>query len=282
MLSYRHAFHAGNYADVLKHLVQVEILSYLGQKDKPFDYFDTHAGAGVYALQGKHAQTTAEYKDGIAKINSADFPELQDYLNAVAASNPDLKPGQDLVYYPGSPMIAEQFLRKKDRSWLFELHPADLEKLETNFANKRHVRIASSDGFAGLLPLLPPASKRGLVLIDPPYEVKHDYDTAVKTLIAAHKRFSSGTYALWYPVVERARVDNIERKLRNSGIKNIQLFELGREADTEEHGMTAAGMIVINPPWTLHKKMTALLPKLANSLGVDGKGNYRCEIISPE
>ena len=278
MLSYRHAFHAGNYADVLKHLVQIEILQHLCKKNKPFDYIDTHAGAGVYGLKSKHAQQTGEYKDGFAKLSRADYPELEDYFNCVKHFNS----GDELVYYPGSPMIGEQFLRRKDGSWLFELHPADLEKLQANFTGKRHVRIAQSDGFSGLLTLLPPASKRGLILIDPPYEVKKDYDTVVKTLIAAHKRFATGTYALWYPVVERERIDILEKKLRNSGIRNIQLFELGRESDSIEHGMTAAGMIVINPPWTLKQKLQKLLPKLADALGIDSGGNYRCETLTGE
>ena len=278
MLSYRHAFHAGNYADVLKHLVQIEILLHLRKKDKPYDYIDTHAGAGIYGLKGKHAQQTGEYQDGFAKLSAADYPELKDYLHCVKHFNHN----DELVYYPGSPMIAEQFLRHKDRSWMFELHPTDVEKLQQNFSGKRHARIVQSDGFSGLLPLLPPASKRGLILIDPPYEVKNDYDTAVKTLITAYKRFATGTYALWYPVVERARIDTLEKKLHNSGIKNIQLFELGREPDSAERGMTAAGMIVINPPWTLKQKLQTLLPKLAATIGIDGKGNYRCETLTGE
>ncbi len=278
MLSYRHAFHAGNYADVLKHLVQIEILLHLGKKDKSFEYIDTHAGAGVYGLKSKHAQQTSEYKDGFAKLSPTDYPELKAYFSCVKHFNTS----DELVYYPGSPMIAEQFLRHKDRSWLFELHPTDLEKLQQNFSGKRHARITQSDGFSGLLPLLPPASKRGLILIDPPYEVKNDYDTAVKTLIAAHKRFATGTYALWYPVVERDRINTLEKKLRNSGIKNIQLFELGQEPDSIERGMTAAGMIVINPPWTLKQKLKTLLPKLADTIGINGKGNFRCETITGE
>lgn len=278
MLSYRHAFHAGNYADVLKHLVQIEILQHLAKKDKPFDYFDTHAGAGVYALKSKHAQQTGEYKDGFDKLTRNEFPELGDYFNAVAAVNNS----DELNYYPGSPIITEQFLRRKDRSWLFELHPADLEKLQDNFKGKRHARVTASDGFSGLLPLLPPASKRGLILIDPPYEVKQDYDTAVKTIIAAHKRFASGTYALWYPVVDRERIKAMERKFSHSGIRNIQIFELGREPDSTEHGMTSAGMIVINPPWTLKDKLKTLLPKLANTLGINEQGHYRCETLVGE
>lgn len=285
MLSYRHAFHAGNYADLLKHIIQVEVLLHLCKKDKPFDYFDTHAGAGLYGLKGKHAQKTGEFKDGIGKLSESEYPELSDYFDSVLAVNSSSNNSDNLSelnYYPGSPMITEHFLRRKDRSWLFEIHPADLEKLQTNFADKRHTRITNSDGFSGLLPLLPPVSKRGLILIDPPYEVKSDYDIAAKTLIKAHSRFATGTYALWYPVVDRERINALEKKLINSGIKNIQLFELGREADSREHGMTSAGMIVINPPWTLQTKLAQLLPKLSSTLGINGAGHYRCTTLVDE
>ena len=285
MLSYRHAFHAGNYADVLKHIVQIEVLQHLLKKDKTFDYFDTHAGAGLYGLKGKHAQTTGEYKEGYAKLSATEFPELEKYFSAVAAVNNSINSAGELVYYPGSPLIAQQLLRRQDRSWLFEIHPTDLKTLQKNISQKGQTRINDCDGFTGLLPLLPPVSKRGLILIDPPYEIKTDYDIAVKTLICAHKRFATGTYMLWYPVVERTRIDRLEKKLIHSGIKNIQLFELGREPDhtqTDTYGMTAAGIIVINPPWTLKEKMQALMPKLATALGKNNRGHYRCITLAEE
>lgn len=278
MLSYRHAFHAGNFADVLKHLVQVEILQYLAKKDKPFIYIDTHAGAGLYALDSSEAQKTAEYQQGIAALADIQWPELQSYLACVEALSH--KDGQSNLY-PGSPAIAQYCLREYDKAELFELHPNDFIRLQQLMHNDRRIKVHKQDGFAGLIAKLPPAIKRGLVLIDPPYEVKADYQTVVDTLIKAHRRFATATYALWYPVVERERINLLEQQLKDSGIANIHLFELGLKADTEARGMTSAGMIVINPPWTLEQTITPLLPKLAKQLG-KGQGVWRSEVLVSE
>lgn len=276
MLSYRHAYHAGNFADILKHIIQVEILEYLTQKDKPFDYIDTHAGAGLYKLSSKEADKNREYENGIAKLKADDFPELETYLSIVKNST------APFTYYPGSPKIAEAFLRPKDRAWLYELHPTDFKWLEKNVQRKKSIRLSQSDGYKGLIAKVPPASKRALVMIDPSYERKEDYQQVVDVLINAHKRFATGTYALWYPVVERFRIDRLEKALINSGIRRIQLFELGVQNDTNRHGMTAAGMIIINPPWTLMNKMQTLLPKLAETVSLDEKLHYRCQTLVGE
>ena len=279
MLSYRHAFHAGNYADVLKHLVQVEILRYLHQKDKPFVYIDTHAGAGLYALDSAAAEKTAEYRDGIGRLQGCDWPALQPYLNVVAQLSE--RDGQSNLY-PGSPAIAQSLLRPQDRAQLYELHPSDHALLSELMQRDRRIRVQQSDGFQGLIASLPPAERRGLVLIDPPYEIKSDYDTVVSTLVKAHKRFATGIYALWYPVVERARIDKLEQALRHSGIPRIQLFELGLSADTDERGMTSAGMIVINPPWKLEAQMNNVLPWLHAKLVPAGIGHTLVNWIVPE
>jgi len=279
MLSYRHSFHAGNPADVLKHLVLAQVLSYQTIKDKPLDYIDTHSGAGFFELASADAQKTQEFQDGIAKLyqHSSDHEALNDYIALIKSFNEQ----GELAFYPGSPKIAEHYLRRQDKGWFFELHPRDLVLLEENMQGKRSIRVRGENGFAGLIGLLPPASRRACVLIDPPYEIKDDYDTVVKTLVKAHQRFATGTYMIWYPVVDRERIDRMEEGLIASGMRNIQLFELATQADTDEHGMTASGMIVINPPWKLKQTMDAVLPELVGLLS-DTSGFYRSEQLVEE
>lgn len=284
MLSYRHAFHAGNFADVLKHIVLVEILQHLVKKDSPFVYIDTHAGAGLYKLQVDTATArgqsvrSAEHPDGIGRLRAAEWPDLSGYLNAVRKVNN----GESLNHYPGSPALARQFLRDRDRAWLFELHPTDHGLLARYCAGDRRLRVMQEDGFRGLSALLPPQCRRGLVLVDPPYEIKSDYSRGFDTLAACYRKFATGIYALWYPVVERRRIEQLEKKFIASGISNIQRFELGITADAPGYGMTAAGMIVINPPWTLMSRLSGLLPRLVVTLG-QGPGAFcRADILVPE
>lgn len=278
MLSYRHSFHAGNFADVLKHIVLVEILGHLIKKETPFEYIDTHSGAGLYCLEAADSQKLQEHANGIGKLEAKDFPELARYFDVIHSFNK----ANTLDYYPGSPFIAKFFLRPQDKAWLFELHPKDYESLYKNMSNDRKVRVRCENGFDGLKALLPPTSRRGLVLIDPSYEIKSEYDLVVDRTIDAYKRFSHGIYAIWYPVVNRKTIEKMERNIVNSGIRNIQRFELGITADTTERGMTSSGMVVINPPWKLFDKMSALLPKLAQKLGEKNSPFFKCEIISKE
>jgi len=278
LLSYRHSFHAGNFADVLKHIVQVEILNYLAIKDKPFEYIDTHSGAGLFNFDSSDAQKLQEHLGGIAKLDHSEFPELQSYFEVANSYD---KQGLKNIY-PGSPSIAKQLLRKQDRGWLFELHPQDFQHLTTNMERDKRIRVAQKDGLQGLLSLLPPTSRRALVLIDPSYEIKTEYSQVFETVAAAHKKFATGTYAIWYPVVNRSVIDKMHNQFAQSGIKNIQCFELGIKEDSAERGMTSSGMIVVNPPWTLFDKMKALLPKLAKTLGESDKLIYRCEVIAGE
>lgn len=279
MLSYRHSFHAGNPADVLKHLVLAQVLDYQTIKDKPLDYIDTHSGAGFFELASPDAQKTQEYQDGIEKLwqHTSKYSALNEYIELIKSFNESAS----LAFYPGSPKIAEHFLRRQDKGWFFELHPRDLLLLEENMQGKRSIRVRGENGFAGLIGLLPPASRRACVLIDPPYEIKDDYNTVVQTIISAYQRFATGTYMIWYPVVDRERIDNMEQGLIDSGIRNIQLFELATEADTDVHGMTASGMIVINPPWKLKQAMDEVLPELVSLLSKP-TGFYRSEQLVQE
>lgn len=278
MLSYRHSFHAGNFADLLKHIVLTEILEHLIKKDKPFDYIDTHAGAGLYDLQSEHAEKLGEYSNGIGKLKATDWPNLASYFSAINACNPNGR----LRFYPGSPLIAQHFMRPQDHATLYELHPTDFNLLSKNTRTNRRIKVLNQDSLGGLLSLLPPLSRRALILMDPSYEMKSDYDQVFKILKQAHKKFATGTYALWYPVVERHRIRKLEKLFINSGIRNIQRFELGLEADSAEHGMTASGMIVINPPWTLLSNMQTLLPALVKALDENNEAFSRCDILVPE
>ncbi len=275
MLSYRHSFHAGNFADVLKHIVLIEILQHLAKKDKAFDYIDTHAGAGLYHLASAHSEKLQEYQNGIAKLTRSDWPELAAYFAVIDAVNS----GKPLEYYPGSPFIAMHCMRRQDRAWLYELHPDDAGLLLQNTQKVKRVRVMREDGLKGLLSLLPPVSRRGLVLIDPSYEIKSDYDLVFQTVEKAYAKFPTGTYAIWYPVVERSRISRLEKHFIKSGIKNIQRFELAITADSAERGMTSSGMIVINPPWQLIDTMNQLMPKLVNALAVDTEAFYKSEVL---
>ena len=185
-------------------------------------------------------------------------------------------------FYPGSPLFAKYFLRPQDRAWLFELHPEDFKTLCMNTSRQRKIKVACSDGLKGLDGLMPPASRRALVLIDPSYEIKTEYNQVFSAFEKAHKKFATGTYALWYPVVDRPTINKLKNKFIRSGIKNIQCFELGVRPDSDEHGMTSSGMIVVNPPWGLFDKMSKLLPKLAKTLGETDELIYNCDQLVEE
>lgn len=280
MLSYRHSYHAGNFADVLKHIVQLEILAYLVKKDKPFDYIDTHAGAGLYDLSSAHASKLGEYRHGIEKFYTAAnrWPQLSRYLHAVRSVNRD---GQ-LGFYPGSPLIAASFMRAKDSAWLYELHTGDYALLQKNTRGNSRIHVACSDGLQGMMAHLPPISRRALILIDPSYEIKTDYERVVGAIKQAHAKFSNGIYALWYPVINRHKINRLEAALQRSGIRDIQRYELAIAPDSVEPGMTASGMIVINPPWGLSTTMAELLPALAGELDGGAGGNYKNDVLVPE
>jgi 23S rRNA (adenine2030-N6)-methyltransferase len=280
VLSYRHAFHAGNHADVLKHLVLTRVLTYLTSKDKPLCYIETHAGPGLYRLDSPHAQQNKEFSSGIARLwNRSDLPApLASYVDLVRSLNAD----GTLPHYPGSPWLAQRLLRPSDRLILHELHGSEIGPLRDNFAGDCRVQVIEGDGYRGLLAALPPRERRSLILLDPAYEVKSDYRQLAETLIQAHRRFATGTYALWYPVVERGRIDDLERALARSGIPRIQRFELAVRPDGGGRGMGTSGMIVVNPPWTLMEEMRTAMDYLAAVLGDGGHGSYRADELAGE
>ncbi|MGK1532035.1 23S rRNA (adenine(2030)-N(6))-methyltransferase RlmJ [Klebsiella pneumoniae] len=280
MLSYRHSFHAGNHADVLKHTVQSLIIESLKEKEKPFLYLDTHAGAGRYQLSGEHAERTGEYLEGIARIwQQDDLPaELEPYISVVEHFN---RNGQ-LRYYPGSPLIARQLLREQDSLQMTELHPSDFPLLRAEFQKDSRARIDKADGYQQLKAKLPPVSRRGLILIDPPYEIKTDYQAVVTGINEGYKRFATGTYALWYPVVLRAQIKRMIKELEATGIRKILQIELAVRPDSDQRGMTASGMIVINPSWKLEQQMNNVLPWLHSKLVPTGTGHATVSWIVPE
>jgi 23S rRNA (adenine2030-N6)-methyltransferase len=263
MLSYRHAFHAGNHADVLKHLVEVLVLQYLVRKDaKPLRYIDTHAGEGTYDLRRSFATRNREFDTGITKLWQRNDlpPAVQAYVDVVRDHND----ANGLRYYPGSPAIAAHILRPEHRLQLFELHPEDATRLQQWAGRDRRVRVSEEDGFAALKAVLPPVEKRALVMMDPPYEVKADYATAITSLQLACKKFATGVYALWYPLLEREEVRQLVHKLEALPVKSL-LVELSvRPAATG--GMTGSGMFVINPPWLLQQQLESCLPWLQSVL----------------
>lgn len=278
MLSYRHSFHAGNFADVLKHVTLIEMLEHLIRKEKPFEYIDTHAGAGCYDLRSDDAKNLQEYASGIGLLDVSDFPELARYFEVIQSVNQSSALGM----YPGSPAIAQFFLRPQDRAWLFELHPQDYDLLRHLMVDNRRAKVSCENGFTGLKALLPPGSRRALVLVDPSYEIKSDYELVVENIVSSYKKFGNGVYAVWYPVVDRRRIDVMETRLLKSNIKNIQRFELGVAEDSDQRGMTASGMFVINPPWTLFDKMSELLPRLSKHLTRDDELHFECDVIAAE
>ncbi|MBL4910063.1 MAG: 23S rRNA (adenine(2030)-N(6))-methyltransferase RlmJ [Alteromonadaceae bacterium] len=269
MLSYRHAFHAGNFADVLKHSVLTLTLDYMTRKEKGFSYIDSHAGAGMYQLSDDYAQKTGEYKNGIEKlINANDIPEaLIDYIELIKAINQKETGSEQLSLYPGSPGIAKQILRRQDNAHLFDLHPTDFTLLAEFTQRWKKSFVKQSDGYQGVLAVVPPPSRRAVVLIDPPYELKEDHIKAIKTIVKAYQKFATGTYILWYPVVQRALIDKMAQDFTNSNVKNVLQVEFCLTPDSEEYGMTGSGLFIVNPPWQLASQLEIILPYLKNKLG---------------
>lgn len=293
MFSYRHAFHAGNHADVLKHTVLLAVLKHMAQKDTAFTVFDTHAGAGLYRLDGDYAQTSAEASQGFLKLIATKpeqpfAPAIQDYIDLVASFNA----GGQWKVYPGSPFIIQQHLRGRDKLKLFELHPTDTKTLTANIAQLeagRQVAIEREDGFEGVKKFLPPPSRRALLLCDPSYEVKHDYARVSAMVADALLRFATGTYVVWYPIIPRPEAHDLPRKLKTLAnkagkswleatltVKSSKLLQ-SDEGETIRPGLPASGMFLINPPFTLKAVLKDALPQLVAVLKQDQHATYTLE-----
>ena len=274
MLSYRHAFHAGNHADVLKHYVLNLVLDYFNQKNKPYWVVDTHAGAGMYALGSEFAQKNAEFENGIARLFSAkNLPaSLADFVKVIKSFNENNR----LNFYPGSPKISESFLRKDDKLRLFELHPSDYKLLIENFSGKgRQTKIEQQDGFAGIKACLPPPTKRAVVLIDPPYELKDDYQHVIDCINDSLKRFATGTYMVWYPLLQRSEPAQMIGKLMALNTDWLQV-EMTIEASSDDgFGMHGSGMFIVNPPYTLPDILDETMPILTQLLALDESADFK-------
>ncbi len=271
MLSYRHAFHAGNHADVLKHWLLVEVLSYLNAKEAPWTYIDTHAGGGITDLESAYARKLCEYRDGIGRLeqNQVMAPAgLAVYLRLVETFNP----GGKLRCYPGSGALAQRLARAWDRLHLFELHPADYASLTKSIVCGQAVHCYLEDGLTGLIRLLPPRSRRGCILIDPSYEVKQDYRRVAEAVQAALKRFPQGMYLVWYPLLPKVEVRRLAARLMRFMPDDYLQAELRVRRPTA--GMFGSGVIVLNPPWTLPARCQETLPWLAAQLAQDDKAGY--------
>lgn len=292
MFSYRHAFHAGNHADVLKHAVLIAILKHLTDKDTALTVLDTHAGAGLYRLDGDYANTSGEASDGVLRLLApqaagapAWAPLIQDYLDVVASFNS----GGAHKVYPGSPFIIQQTMRPRDRLKLFEIHPTDAKTLSANIAQLeagRTVAVLREDGFEGIRKFLPPPSRRGLLLCDPSYEMKTDYGRVAEMMTDALQRFATGTYAVWYPIIPRPEAHDLPRKLRTLAqragkpwlhatltVKNSKLIT-DATGTVQRPGLPASGMFVVNPPFTLKAALQAALPQLVKALAQDSNAAF--------
>jgi 23S rRNA (adenine2030-N6)-methyltransferase len=282
LFSYRHAFHAGNHADVLKHAILIHILDYLGQKDAPYWVIDTHAGAGLYRLDSDWAGKNAEFAEGIGRLwDRAKMPPLlARYMEAMREYNPD---GQ-LRHYPGSPWLALDALRDHDRARLFEQHPTEAEILVANLERRggialRQVTIFDTDGFEGMKALLPPPTRRGLVLIDPSYEDKQDYRRVALAVKEGLKRFATGIFAVWYPQVQRRESQELHRQLEKAGAKHWLHVALSvKKPAADGFGLHGSGMFVVNPPWTLAAQLKEALPWLKDILGQDERARYTVDV----
>jgi len=277
LLSYRHAFHAGSHADVLKHVVWVQLLLRLTRKEKPLFIVDTHAGAGAYPLRHGYAAELAEYATGIARLWSRrGLPApIDDYLREVGRANPD----GTLATYPGSPQLAWQLAREQDRLRFFERHTSDARALALRFRGAGHrVIVTAGDGFAGLKALLPPPSRRGLVLVDPSYELKTDFAAVRDALADALARFATGTYAVWYPLLQRADAGRLPDRLQR--LAPASWFDVRLQVKAPSPGglgLHGSGMFVVNPPWRLAADLRAAMPALLEALRQDGDARYSLE-----
>ncbi len=312
-MNYRHIFHAGNFADVFKHAVLTLLLKSLVTKDKPFVYLETHAGSGRYDLDAEAARKTNEARAGIGRLwaQRENFPELADYFSVVKALNLGSAPR----FYPGSPRLARTLLRTQDRMALFELVPEECARLRDEFARDDNVQVFCQDGYGGLKAQLPPRERRGLVLIDPPYETATgpvlmagrategsrasfsvrgprlspiaeaggDFGRAFEALTLAHERWATGIFALWYPVKERAPVARLHRALEASGIRKILCAELMLYPEDTAFRLNGSGLIVVNPPWKLDETLRDLLPRLLAALqGEEHAGRTGVSWLVPE
>jgi 23S rRNA (adenine2030-N6)-methyltransferase len=282
-MNYRHAFHAGNFADVLKHIVLSRVMAHLRAKPAAFRVIDTHAGPGLYDLTGEEANRTGEFHEGTERLIQAPLDAkarqlLSPYLYAVAAHNPTGR----LAAYPGSPVLLRSWLRVQDRLIACEVEPKGAAALRQTLRGDPRTKAVTLDGWTALLAYVPPRERRGLVMVDPPYEQPNEFTRAFEGLQAAHRKWPTGIYLLWYPIKERREPDALARRLSRSGIAKIARVELDLAPAQEDSGLRGSGLIVVNPPWTLEQELAVLLPVLASVLASNNKSKWRFDWLARE
>jgi 23S rRNA (adenine2030-N6)-methyltransferase len=281
-MNYRHAFHAGNFADVVKHAVIARILTHLCEKPAPFRVIDTHAGAGLYDLAAPQAIRTQEWRDGIARLTPAAIEPaaaralLAPYLDAVAAFNPSA----DVRHYPGSPLLALRLMRAQDRLLACEHEPSAFAALDRSLRSDKRAKVLAIDGWIALRANVPPKERRGLVLIDPPYEDKQEFAHLAAHFESAYRKWPTGSYLLWYPIKGRSEPEALTRHLRKIGLPKLLQTEIRIAASTRSQRLTAAGLIIVNPPWKLHAELRTLLPILTSVLGQDAGAGFTLDWLA--
>jgi 23S rRNA (adenine2030-N6)-methyltransferase len=286
-MNYRHAFHAGGFADVIKHIVLVRILTYLHEKPAAFRVIDSHAGAGVYDLGADEARRSGEWLTGIARIMQARFSEatvplVKPYLDIVRAFNPPA----ELKAYPGSPLIARALLRPQDRLTACEVEPVARKRLIENLRRDPQARVVDLDGWLALPAFVPPNERRGMVLIDPPYEAKDEFERLAEGFAAAFAKWPTGIYLLWYPAKSRRATDHLAKHVAAVAAsakppgKCLRL-EFSVAPQTADSGLASTGLLIVNPPWTLQGELKTILPELEKPLGQGGAGRFRLEAPKP-
>lgn len=279
MFGYRHGFHAGNFADVFKHIILIQLLRALHRKDKPFFVMDTHGGAGRYNLRSAEAQKVGEYKEGIGRLwdISTLEPEVMDYLQLVKSFNPR----STLETYPGSPRIIQQLLRDHDRLEVCEFHPREHPVLSAEMSDSRQVKVLLEDAYKALKSQIPPRESRGLVFMDPSFEMDGEFERLQQSVEMLQKRWRHGMLAIWYPILNREPSARFHKALQKLDIANLLCAELGIAAYDSARGMHGCGMVIVNPPWQLDDALKRILPELAHHLAPGEKGHYRLEWLSP-
>jgi len=280
MFGYRHIFHAGNFADVTKHVILIALLESLRRKETPFAILDSHGGIGCYRLDSAEAQKNREFDAGIGRLwERRDLPGgVALYLDTVRRFNSD---GQ-LRVYPGSPRIAREWLRERDRLVVTELNPHDHATLKDEFAGDTQVSVHLQDAYQGLKAFLPPREKRGLVLIDPAFELRDEYERLVQGITAAWQRWPTGIYAIWYPIQSQSLVTRLHDAIRKSGIRKVLCAELTIRPAAQRSGLNGSGMLIINPPWQLESALETSLAYLQRVLEDDNTGSHRVEWLVSE
>lgn len=282
-MNYRHGFHAGNFADVLKHVVLMRILTHLNAKDKPWRVIDTHAGAGRYDLGSEEALRTHEWRDGVARLEQAPLaPKVEDLLKPWREALAAARARHGAETYPGSPWLCRHAMRADDRLIAAELHENTYRKLAQALARDERCKALEIDGWTALRANVPPRERRGLVLVDPPFEERDEFATLAAEFIAAHRKWPTGTYALWYPIKDMRAVESLLDAIDDAGIGRLLRLEIDVDRPDAAGGLSATGMLIVNPPWLLAQEAEILLPALCERLAQGPSPRYRCETIRPD